>query len=145
MQSLMGKERAIRAFDCKRRRARFFKLCCASLPIALPLAFAHASKGTADLGVLANSFLFGFMFYICSGNNEIDANLEILAKCVGRPRLAKALSDRHPEHMFRSTYDQLGRLTRLNSIQVRLLQDFFIADRWMTDEDRMAAVRLLHR
>jgi hypothetical protein len=141
-QSLTGKERVLQSFDRSRERARFLRIACAPLPFTVPMAAVLSGGNILDATFFA---MMGWALSIKTQTMEIDAELEILSKCVGRPRLAKALADRHPESAFLPTYNQLNKLDRLNSTQVRLLREFFISSWLMDGEDRDAAVRLLHR
>lgn len=142
MQSLMGKERAFRAFDRKRDTARLFRLACAPLPFTAAAAVILSGRGIFDAIPCA---VMGWALSMKSQTLEMDAELETLAQCVGRPRLAKALASRLPNGAYQPTYKQLGKLDRLNSTQMRLLHDFFVSAWRMTEEDRDAAISLLHR
>ena len=144
MQSLVGKERVLQAFDDKRSTARFFRLMCAPLPFIGATATILSGGNIADATFYA---MLGWIMFSHAQNEEANTEFEILAQCVGRPRLAKAAAKRcsiDNKHSF--FFECLGNLERLNGTQKELLQGFFLLPRrQILEEDWIAAQNLLAR
>ena len=144
MQSLMGKGRALQAFDDKRSSARFFRLACAPLPFVGSAAVVLSGGNVVDATFYA---MVGWAIFIQAQNGVANTEFEILSQCVGRPRLAKAVAGRCiSESRYRSLFERLGNLDRLNGTQKALLRDFFLLKSWqIPEEDWVAAQNLLIR
>ncbi|VVB73328.1 Uncharacterised protein [uncultured archaeon] len=141
MQSLMGKERAIRALNRKREIASFVRLSCPSLLILAPLVTSCLTK---DPSLVTLSAAASAAVFIPFAAMEMNTDLEIMSQCVGRPRLAKAMA-RQYSGGCRPIFEKLGGLDRLNSTQKDLLQNFFLAPQWLPEEDREIVCHLLNR